>query len=230
MNAQGNIFVDFFDMASIYLIPLNSFLNIFHVLPISSETTFVSAMAGMKFVSPFQRGTRWKCMCLSIPAPAILPIFAPKLNPCGFEMFSSAFIHFPVTSIISLCSSPEIFSKRDVWRYGTIIKWPLLYGNLFITTKQNFPRQIIRFSASVVSLRIVQKRHEWECFFSPKVLIYAERQGEKRCFILKPVNSYECVAIKYNDNLPYRPSHAIYGTKAFQSSCKMNLRLNIAVG
>ena len=160
-----------------------------------SEISFTSLKTGIKFVSPFHRGTRWKCTCLSIPAPAVLPKFAPKLNPCGLEIFSSALIHLPVTIITSLCSSPESFVKLDVCRFGTIIKCPLLYGYLFMTTKQNFPRHIMRFSTSAFfpsSFRIRQKRHPPECFFWLKVLIYADRQGEKRCFIVPPVINYEC--------------------------------------
>jgi len=160
-------------------------------------------MAGMKFVSPFHRGTRWKCTCLSIPAPAVLPMFAPKLNPCGLDILSSALIPFPVTSMISPCSSPESFSNRDVCRYGTISRCPLLYGYLFITTKQNFPRHITRFSASAFSLSIWQKRHALECFFLLKVFIYSERQGENKCFILRPVNSNECVMHKPSYLLQY---------------------------
>jgi hypothetical protein len=48
---------------------------------ISSDINFTSDKTGMKFVSPDHRGTMWKCICLSIPAPATRPRFAPRLNP-----------------------------------------------------------------------------------------------------------------------------------------------------
>ena len=51
----------------------------------SSDITLVSASTGMKFVSPFQRGTTWKWIWSSTPAPLTRPMFAPKLYPCGMH-------------------------------------------------------------------------------------------------------------------------------------------------
>ena len=42
-----------------------------------------SASTVMKFVSPFQRGTRWKWKCPGTPAPAGVPRFIPRLKPWG---------------------------------------------------------------------------------------------------------------------------------------------------
>jgi len=65
-------------LAPHFLLPTALFSS-FHVFFISSEISFVSDNTGMKFVSPLQRGTMWKCTCSSIPAPAARPRFTPKL-------------------------------------------------------------------------------------------------------------------------------------------------------
>jgi hypothetical protein len=44
-----------------------------------SGSTFTSASTGMKFVSPAQRGTTWRCTWSTMPAPAIRPRFQPRL-------------------------------------------------------------------------------------------------------------------------------------------------------
>ena len=48
-----------------------------------SGMTLMSASTGMKFVSPFQRGTTWRCQWSTMPAPATLPRLMPTLNPSG---------------------------------------------------------------------------------------------------------------------------------------------------
>ena len=48
-----------------------------------SGSTLTSASTGMKFVSPPQRGTTWRCTWSAIPAPATRPRFQPRLKPSG---------------------------------------------------------------------------------------------------------------------------------------------------
>ena len=45
--------------------------------------TFTSPSTGMKFVSPPQRGTTCRCPWSGMPAPAIRPMFQPRLKPSG---------------------------------------------------------------------------------------------------------------------------------------------------
>src|SRR5262249_33483578 len=49
----------------------------------SSGMTRVAPTTLMKFVSPLQRGTRGRCRCPTIPAPALSPRFMPRLIPCA---------------------------------------------------------------------------------------------------------------------------------------------------
>ena len=49
----------------------------------ASGITRTSDITGIKLASPCQRGTTWVWTCLSIPAPAALPILIPMLKPSG---------------------------------------------------------------------------------------------------------------------------------------------------
>src|SRR3990172_8822549 len=71
---------------------LRAFLSFFESVFISSEINLMSARTGMKFVSPLHRGTMWKWIWSSTPAPLARPMFAPKLYPCGCISLSRAFI------------------------------------------------------------------------------------------------------------------------------------------
>ena len=59
---------------------LKPFLIRIHVSSRASGSTLVSASVDMKLVSPFQRGTIWRCTCSFTPAPAASPMLTPTLK------------------------------------------------------------------------------------------------------------------------------------------------------
>jgi len=76
-----------------------------------SGITFTSASTGMKFVSPFQRGTTCRCTWSVTPAPATRPTFQPRLNPSGFAAAASADIAPAASRCVSTTSASSSASN-----------------------------------------------------------------------------------------------------------------------
>ena len=62
-------------------------------------------MTGMKLVSPPHLGTTCWCRWAAIPAPATVPRFIPRLNPCGADTARRATIVRLVKSLNSPLSA-----------------------------------------------------------------------------------------------------------------------------
>src|ERR671931_2381310 len=82
----------------------------------ASGITWTPARTGMKFVSPFQRGTTCRCRWSSKPAPATLPRFRPTLNPSGALTSRKARIARCASAMSSLTSSVRHASRSPMWR------------------------------------------------------------------------------------------------------------------
>src|ERR687894_366674 len=68
----------------------------------------------MKFVSPAQRGTTWRWTWSVTPAPATLPRFQPRLNPCGAYTCASAPMPCPASRWISSASSAASAARQKM--------------------------------------------------------------------------------------------------------------------
>jgi len=74
--------------------------------------TLMSASTGMKFVSPFQRGTTWRWAWSTMPAPATRPRFQPTLKPSGAKTARSVAIASTASRCVSSASASSRSSKR----------------------------------------------------------------------------------------------------------------------
>src|SRR5262249_28595961 len=89
-----------------------------------SGMTLMSASTGMKFVSPFQRGTTWRWPWSTMPAPATRPRFQPTLNPSGAKTARSASIDSVASRCVSRASASSRSPNAEPCRYGATIRCP----------------------------------------------------------------------------------------------------------
>ena len=80
----------------------------------------MSASTGMKFVSPFQRGTTWRWPWSTIPAPATRPRFQPTLKPSGAKTARRALdrrdrepLHFERLRVLEVVERRAVPVGRD---------------------------------------------------------------------------------------------------------------------
>src|ERR1041384_7154125 len=156
----------------------SAFRSLKRVAFISSDMTFVSASTGRKLVSPFQRGTMGKWTCRAIPAPAVLPILHPTLNPSGREADRRTAVIFFKWTITSSDSASVRSEREGVCRYGTTRRCPLLYGNLFMITKHRSPLATICSSSSLCDAAAAHRTHSSPLFSGEAhVSMYLECPG-----------------------------------------------------
>ena len=127
---------------------------------ICSGTTLTSPSTVMKFTSPFQRGTMWKCMCSAMPAPATRPRFSPHVEAVGVHGFFQG-VHG------KLHRSHEfgrLFRRKLVQpvhvALGRHQDVPVVVGDLFIMARQVPPTPKTRSSAPFPSVAR-QKMQPW---------------------------------------------------------------------
>jgi hypothetical protein len=73
----------------------------------------MSASTGMKFVSPFQRGTTWRWPWSTIPAPATRPMFQRKDGPQGFDRRHREPLHFERLRVLEVVERRAVPVRRD---------------------------------------------------------------------------------------------------------------------
>src|SRR5262249_11770167 len=90
-----------------------------------SGRTRVSAIAVMKFVSAFQRGTTCTWRWPGTPAPAAAPRLIPTFTPSGAYASFTAAVARCVRCMSAAASSAGSASRSPSWRKGATITWPL---------------------------------------------------------------------------------------------------------
>ena len=110
--------------------------------------TLTLASTGMKFVSPFQRGTRCQCKCPGTPAPATRPKLTPILNPSADMRLRNSRVMSCRACIPSSNSSLSRSSRFALCAKGATSRCPLLYGYRLSMVRVRFPRATTRFSES----------------------------------------------------------------------------------
>ena len=95
----------------------------------SSGSTRTSPTTDMKLVSPVHRGTTWMCRWSAMPAPAGRPRFMPDVQPLRPVRLGERHLRAPRQRASARPVPPGVASASvATWRFGTTIRWPLLYG------------------------------------------------------------------------------------------------------
>src|SRR5471030_1561179 len=119
----------------------------------------------------------------------------PTLIPCGAYASVSAISAWRVSVISSAASSVVSVARFGACRFGTTIRWPLLYGYLLRMTNETRPRT--RTRSSRPGAEVLQKIQS--SFVGPLALVtYACLQGAQRCSTgnleLRTQNLYTAIA------------------------------------